>query len=96
MPRIEIETPAADGVLPSFGTVLKLNGHEVPDVRSIYLALDVNNVVTATIEVIATERFSFTAGVDLHVNAIVLPGYRLLADQTPDGGIAYRAEKDVP
>lgn len=101
MPLIEIETPptGVGSPLPSYGTELRLDGHVVQDVVAIHLELDVDNVVTATVRVLATEQFAFVGNADhLHVQAVVLPGYRLVEEVQPDGSKSYRVEptKDAP
>jgi hypothetical protein len=91
MPRIEIvEGPAGHGR----GVVLKLDGREVPAVRSIYLSVKHDDAVTAEIEVLVTEKLHFDGGVGLCVSAIVMPGYVLEETIAADGSRSYRARED--
>lgn len=86
MPKIEIKTPAG-----GWGTRFLIDGLEVPDIRSCELRIAVDEVVTAKLEVLATEELAFVGDVRLEVTVVALPGY-VVVEETIDGVRRYRAE----
>jgi hypothetical protein len=65
--------------------------HEVCDVRFSHA---VGDVATVTVDMFVKDKFSFEGIADLHVQAIVLPGYRLVTEER-DGKTYYRAEEEA-
>jgi hypothetical protein len=83
MARITIEQPKAtwserlsawwhggSQLIGGCGTVVKLDGREVRHVRSVSLSVEVDNVVKADIEVLASEDMSFDLPADVTVQIL--------------------------
>jgi len=91
MPKITVKSPPG-----AAQTRLWLDDVEVQDIRSLSLHFEVADVVTAKVEVLATDalHIDVTDG-RVFVEVVAMPGYVVSADfQQPDGRVIYRAEKD--
>lgn len=86
--RLRVEGPGAG----QHFTRVFVDDAEVKELGDVRVELPVDGVVRAYLTVNVTEAFAFTGGADLHVTAVVLPGYRLL--KVEQGGVtAYVAER---
>jgi len=99
MPRLEIITPPApegpNEPAATWGTLIKVDGRELPDVRSLRLNFTLDDVVTAVAVLLVSEGFHYEAGADVHVTLEVQPGCHLVEETREDGSKVYRAEADV-
>ena len=89
MPRIEVKTPPTG---KSWGSTIQVDGRELLDVRSIDLRIALDEIPTAIVEVIATEKLSFEGEAALHVVIVAQPGFEVVAAREPDGTVRYRCE----
>lgn len=94
MPKVEIIGPGVEAGQPTltWGTRILLDGVELTPTRSIAVDIPLDGLLTVKAEVIVTEQFSLVAAADLHINAVVNPGFVLVAEKGPHGTVRYRAE----
>jgi len=90
MPKITVDQSSGVG-----HTRLWLDDVEVQDIRSISLQVEVADVVTAKVEVLATESLHFEC-VDARVlvTVVTLPGFKVVADTRDPDRIVWTVEKD--
>ncbi len=89
MPQIVIKVPPSG---QPWGSSIHVDGRELPDVRSIDLRIAMDEMVTATVEVLATKDLSFDGLAALHVVIVAQPGFEVVATTEPDGTVRYRCE----
>lgn len=98
MPVIEIECPAEfNGVKSStgYGTRIIVDGHELPEVKSIRVDIGLEHPVTATVEMLASKAFTFKADdARLIINVVALEGWRIVAKS--DGGTVIYTAEQIP
>lgn len=96
MPKIQIIGPdeQQDALVSGYGTRILVDGREVPDVRDIKVHANLDAALTVTVEAFVTGQFSFDGAADVHVNAVVTPGFTLVESTDQDGTKRYRAEPD--
>ena len=90
MPIVEIEALGHQRF-----TTIKMDGREVPDVRSISLDIRPDNAVTVQMEVYATERLHFSGDALIDLQVLVMDGYVLVEHTDTDGTKTYRARRDL-
>lgn len=95
MPHIEVIGPTADDRQPrsAYGTRLRVDGRDIPDVREIVLRAALDAALTVRAEVLVTNDFHFEGEAALQVTVVAAPGYTVVEETRSDGTKAYRAEK---
>jgi hypothetical protein len=92
--RVEQE-PAVGEFYPSsnmtgYGTVCELDGQTLPYVRSIQFGeINTDEVMTAKIEILASQEFEVDINADVKVVIVAFPGYKLVEAFTADGKKQY-------
>lgn len=89
MPQIAVKTPPSG---KPWGSTIHLDGREIPHVRSIDLRIAMDEMVTATVEVLATKDLSFEGEAAVHVVIVAQPGFEVVATREHDGTVRYRCE----
>ena len=75
----------------SWGTLVELDGKEIPFVRGIDLHVHVSDPVTAKVELVAANGFDVSLDALVNVHIETVPGCDIEETQLPDGGKRYRA-----
>lgn len=99
MPKIEIFGPIAengeDPACIGWSTRVLMDGQEIPLVRDVAMKIEPDAAMVVTLNVFVGPDFHFVGASDLHVNAVVQPGFVLIESQGPNGEKHYRAEESV-
>lgn len=75
MPKLEISTPKSEDGQPSaaWGTLVKVDGRELPHVRSLAVRFNVDDVVTAEATLLVTDDFAYEADAAVNISLEVAP-----------------------
>lgn len=97
----DVRQPGDDFYAPSgmtaYGTQIFLDGQEVHGCRGVDLHVHLDDIVTATVEVIATDSLDVEIDAAVMMNITVEKGYELQETTLPDGRRLLRAVKlEVP
>ncbi len=92
MPHIDISSPNNGSAM---GTTLRVDGREIEAITSIQLLLSVDEPVTASVSVLASDGLHFEGHADLILTVCVLPGFVLIEETRADGVKTYRTESEA-
>lgn len=97
MPKVEIVTPAEDGLGPSlgYGTRVFVDGRELTEVRSCRMQWTIEDIVTCDLEVLPSMGSRLVADAHLNLSVVAAPGSVVIAEPQADGTTVYRVE-DAP
>lgn len=91
---IRFHSPSGMG---GYGSVLTIDGREIPNVRSVSFHAPADDIVTAHIEVIAHESLDVTLGsADTTFEVVAVPGCELEVFPQPDGSTRFRSRLVAP
>jgi hypothetical protein len=95
MPKIEVYAPESEpGYMAGYGTIVKMDGQPVQDVRSVKLTADTDDIVRAELEVLVSAGTRWVAEeARVLVSVVTHPDFEIVAEPQPDGTTVYTARE---